>query len=148
MRIYLDVSCLNRPFDDASQERVRLEAEAVRLIIARIDSGDWQQVSSEMAEIEVAAIREVELRRSVRRLLPGEDVTIRLNEAVFKKADDLVRRGLKTADALHVAAADERHADVLLTCDDRLLKWSVRHRSLIRIKLFNPVDWLTNHADA
>ena len=27
-RIYLDVCCLNRPFDDQSQDRVRLDAEA------------------------------------------------------------------------------------------------------------------------
>jgi hypothetical protein len=27
-RIYSDVCCLNRPFDDSSQDRIRLEAEA------------------------------------------------------------------------------------------------------------------------
>ncbi|MBE2197400.1 MAG: hypothetical protein IAE79_02240 [Anaerolinea sp.] len=27
MRVYLDVCCLNRPFDDQSQERIQLEAE-------------------------------------------------------------------------------------------------------------------------
>ena len=29
--IYLDVCCLNRPFDDQTQERIRLESEAVLL---------------------------------------------------------------------------------------------------------------------
>jgi len=28
MRVYLDICCLKRPFDDQSQERVRLESEA------------------------------------------------------------------------------------------------------------------------
>lgn len=28
MRVYLDNCCFNRPFDDQSQARVRLEAEA------------------------------------------------------------------------------------------------------------------------
>jgi len=32
-RLYLDVCCLNRPFDDQSQDRIRLEAEAVRVIL-------------------------------------------------------------------------------------------------------------------
>jgi hypothetical protein len=41
MKIYLDVCCLNRPFDDQGQERIRLEAEAVLLIIARMESGQW-----------------------------------------------------------------------------------------------------------
>lgn len=40
--IYLDVCCLNRPFDDQTQERIFLEAEAIRLILARCQSGEWQ----------------------------------------------------------------------------------------------------------
>jgi hypothetical protein len=31
LRIYLDACCLNRPFDDQTQERIRLESEAVLL---------------------------------------------------------------------------------------------------------------------
>jgi hypothetical protein len=34
-RIYLDVCCLNRPFDDQCQERIRLESEAILLILER-----------------------------------------------------------------------------------------------------------------
>jgi hypothetical protein len=33
MRLYLDCCCFNRPFDDLSQIRVRLEAEAVEWIL-------------------------------------------------------------------------------------------------------------------
>jgi hypothetical protein len=36
MRIYLDNCCFNRPFDDQSQTRVRLEAEAKLEIQRRI----------------------------------------------------------------------------------------------------------------
>ncbi|MDM9581860.1 MULTISPECIES: hypothetical protein [unclassified Nostoc] len=43
--IFLDVCCLNRPFDDQTQERIFLEAEAVRLILARCQSGEWQLLS-------------------------------------------------------------------------------------------------------
>lgn len=39
--IYLDVCCLNRPFDDQTQERIRLEAEAVRLILANCQTGEY-----------------------------------------------------------------------------------------------------------
>jgi hypothetical protein len=34
MRLYIDLSCVNRVIDDQSQERIRLETEAVR-------RGDW-----------------------------------------------------------------------------------------------------------
>ena len=33
MRVYLDVCCLNRPFDDLSQKRVYAEAEAVDVFL-------------------------------------------------------------------------------------------------------------------
>ncbi|BAZ26615.1 hypothetical protein NIES4073_75230 [Kalymmatonema gypsitolerans NIES-4073] len=36
--IYLDVCCLNRPFNDQTQERIRLEAEAVFIILANYDA--------------------------------------------------------------------------------------------------------------
>jgi hypothetical protein len=39
LRIYLDVCCLNRPFDNQVQDRVRLEAEAV-LAILKIEKNE------------------------------------------------------------------------------------------------------------
>jgi hypothetical protein len=34
MRIYVDMCCLKRPFDDQSQPRIRLESEAVLALLA------------------------------------------------------------------------------------------------------------------
>jgi hypothetical protein len=34
MRIYLDMCCLKRPFDDQSQPRIRLETETVLALLA------------------------------------------------------------------------------------------------------------------
>lgn len=56
MKLYLDVSSLNRPFDDQSQSRIRLEAEAVIFILEQIDMSVWSQVSSEIAILEIDAI--------------------------------------------------------------------------------------------
>jgi hypothetical protein len=39
MLVYLDANCFNRPFDDASQDRVRREAEAVLRVLERILQG-------------------------------------------------------------------------------------------------------------
>jgi len=51
--IYLDVCCLNRPFDDQTQERIRLEAEAIRLIFEHCQSGEWLLLTSEIIDIEL-----------------------------------------------------------------------------------------------
>jgi hypothetical protein len=54
MKIYLDNCCLNRPFDDQSNLRVRLEAEAVKAILLLCEQGQWQLVSSRIAAFEIA----------------------------------------------------------------------------------------------
>src|SRR5689334_12036522 len=45
MRVYLDMCCLKRPFDDQSQPRIRLESEAV-LALLTLQSADVQFVRS------------------------------------------------------------------------------------------------------
>jgi len=39
MRLYIDLSCLNRPFDDQGQDRIRRETEAIFAILTRIIEG-------------------------------------------------------------------------------------------------------------
>lgn len=46
--VYFDVSCLNRPFDDQSQPRVLMEAEAIAIIFDSIDVGRNTHLSSQM----------------------------------------------------------------------------------------------------
>ena len=48
--IYLDVCCLNRPFDDQTQVRIHLEAEAVLMVLSRCEAGAWQWIGSEVIE--------------------------------------------------------------------------------------------------
>lgn len=50
--------------------------------------------------------------------------------------------GIKPADALHVAAAEELNADVFLTCDDRLLRAARRNRKKLNVNVANPLGWL------
>jgi hypothetical protein len=107
MKIYMDVCCLNRPFDDQRQPRVRMEADAVTLIFEQIDARRWQQVSSQAAEIEIRAIPDPERRRRVAALLPTRKNRIRLNQAMFDRAETLVHDGLPPVDALHLAAAED-----------------------------------------
>jgi hypothetical protein len=76
VRIYLDVSCLNRPYDDQSQVRIRLEAEATTVILGKCERGEWQHVSSEMARIEIDAMPDADRRARVQLLLPDSEVLL------------------------------------------------------------------------
>jgi predicted nucleic acid-binding protein len=146
--VYLDVSCLNRPFDDQHQPRIRLEAEVVLLILERVDSGLYRHVSSQIAEIEVAAMQDPERRRRVAALLPARAGRIRLTPALFVRAAELERLGFKPADALHVAAAESLRADVLLSCDDRLCRRAVARRARLGVAVANPLAWMKEVSDA
>ena len=48
MRVYLDACCLNRPFDDQRADRIRVESEAIVLIMNHLDARDWTWVGSEV----------------------------------------------------------------------------------------------------
>ncbi len=55
IKVYLDVCCLNRPFDDQTQDRIRMESEAVLMILNRCLS-DWILVGSEVIDYELSRI--------------------------------------------------------------------------------------------
>jgi predicted nucleic acid-binding protein len=142
MKIYLDVSCLNRPFDDQAQARIRLESEATTIILEQCELGDWQHVSSEMATIEITAMPDADRRARVQLLLPSAKSLLRLSEAVFARAGVLESLGFKPADAVHVAAAEALDADIFLSCDDRLCRLAKRRVVQLKVLVANPVDWL------
>lgn len=148
MKVYLDVSCLNRPFDDQSQDRIRLESEAVTLVLRNIDQNRFYAVATRIAEIEVAANPDSRRRLRVQALLPSHKDVIELTVDVFRRGEELESLGIKSADALHVASAEAANATVMLTCDDRLLRSARRHGKKLRVRVANPVEWLAEFENA
>jgi len=55
MLVYLDICCFNRPFDDQSQLRVRLESEAKLSIQEQIRAGAIELAWSYMIDFEHSA---------------------------------------------------------------------------------------------
>ena len=55
-RIYLDVCALCRPFDDQSQIRIRLETEAVQLILSHVRAENLSLIVSPVHDAEITAI--------------------------------------------------------------------------------------------
>src|SRR5688572_28743379 len=111
-QIYLDVCCLNRPFDDQRQDRIRLEAEAVLLILEHCEAGEWQWISSAVVEEEVNNIPDPERRYRVRSMLSSAYVTVALPEASVERARTIRAIGFRTYDALHLACAEHAGVDV------------------------------------
>lgn len=140
MRIYLDVSCLNRPFDDQSQPRVRLESEAVAIIFESLEAGKNDHLASQMALVEIAAISDPIRRNRVLRLLP--EAIYKVTPEMLHLAKALADAGLGAADAVHVAAAKALNADVLLTVDDRLIRRCRALADRCPVRVENPIRWI------
>ena len=141
MRIYLDVCCLNRPFDDQTQDRIHLESEAVILILKRVWSGNWEWISSEAVDFEVRQTPDAERRRRVESLIRYADRSVLIEAPVVKRASELKKMGFSAYDALHLSCAEHCNAVVFLTTDDKLLRLARESSSRLKIKVHNPLIW-------
>lgn len=148
MKVYLDVCCLNRPFDDTTAPRVAIEAAAVLNLLQMIDSGLLADYSSEMAQVEIDRIPDSDRRRKVASLLPPRSRMIDLSDELLDAANVWVGLKFELADAVHVAAAQSLGADVFLTVGDKLLKRAVRHKARLAMRVINPVNFLQEFGDA
>ncbi len=141
-RIYLDVCCLNRPFDDQTQPRIRLEAEAVLLILERIETGEWAWIGSDILSLEIVQTRDATRRARVQRLASLAEHPITTGPDETSRAEELERLGFHAMDALHLACAESGKVDVFLTTDDRLLRRARRLSSRLQVRVENPLTWL------
>jgi len=142
VKIYLDVCCLNRPFDDQTQDRIHLEAEAVLLILTHVESGRWQWIGSEAVDYEIEQTPNSERRLRVSLLTTPAAHTVLVEATEEARARQLEELGFHPLDALHLSCAESGGADVLLTTDDQLLHLAVRLSAQLRIRVANPLIWL------
>lgn len=122
-RIYLDVCALCRPFDDQSFVRIRLESDAVRLILQHVREGALYLVCSPVHQREITAVSEMFERMELLSILSelGHPVVLIDYGAARSRAEYLVRHGVGIADAAHLSFAEATQAH-FVTCDDRLLR--------------------------
>ena len=122
MRIYLDMCCFNRPYDDQTQARVRLEAEAKLLIQQKVRDGQCALLWSSTLDFECLNNPYEEHRLAIEKWRwMAERIVMATNE-VISKARALATQGIGHYDALHIASAMVGAADMFVTTDDRLRK--------------------------
>lgn len=146
-RIYLDNCCFNRPFDDQTQDRIRLESEAVLLVLGHVTRGEWELVRSEAVDLELAGLRDSERRRRVEVLVGAGTHPIGIGDDQLRRGTVLESLGFDAFDALHIACAEAAGADVLLTTDDRFERRARRLQDELGVRVLNPLTWLQESAD-
>jgi predicted nucleic acid-binding protein len=139
-KIYLDNCCLNRPFDDQTQPRIHLEAEAIKTILKLYEQGYWEIVISQVSLVEVHNVKDPSKRQKRQYIISQIRSLIQLSEPLIQRAKYFESSRLEAMDAMHLACA-EHGAEVFLTVDDKFLKKAKLIPDL-NIKLANPLTWL------
>ncbi len=142
-RVYLDACCLNRPFDDQRQQRIHLESEAVIAVLEESRAGTVTWISSAVVDLEIGATPDPERRARVQHIAAHANEHVALEDDCIRRGLELEEMGFPAYDALHLACAEAAHADVLLTTDDRLIKLAGRLADRLRIRVTNPLQWVS-----
>ena len=136
---YIDVCALSRPFDNQDYLRIRLETEAVSLILLKVREGSLRLLISPAHLREIEAIPDsferIELQTVLNEL--GEPIKGDMSK-IRARAEDLVSSGFGVADAAHVAFAEYCGAQ-FISCDEKLLKKCLTHK--IKVWCGNPVSF-------
>ncbi|MFA5253148.1 MAG: hypothetical protein WC367_00585 [Methanoregula sp.] len=140
MKIYMDVCCLCRPFDDQLVPRIRYESEAIIAILNRCER-DWDLVWSFAITYEIAKILDYQKKHYVTSFAAKTKITVSVDKNIKERAAFFMGWGIKALDALHVACAERAGATVLLTTDDTLINIMSHHSDTISIRTVNPAQW-------
>jgi predicted nucleic acid-binding protein len=139
MRIYMDNCCLNRPFDDQSQLRIKLESEAKLHVQDEILRGEIEMAWSDILDCENEANPFSERKRAINKWKKRAIIDVKQTPDILKHAKNLLTCGIKPKDALHLACAVSAQCDFFLTTDDILIK---KMNSRSEINVLNPVTFI------
>lgn len=138
MKVYLDTSAYNRPFDDQTQPKIFLESQAVVIVLQMVEARMVDLVSSSVLEYENSRNPYPLKQEAMNRYLQMAEAKQMVDEAIRQRAEQLGHNGLKAVDALHVACAETLRSDYFITCDKRLINRCAE----LTLKVVNPVDFV------
>ena len=139
-RIYFDMNIYNRPFDDQSQVRIRLETIAIFSILQKIKNKEVTLLWSFMIDYEDSLNPHEDVRQEIEMAASLAVESVTPDESVLTAAKEFESKGIKPRDSIHLACALKGKAEYFLTCDDKLIK---RATTLdINIKIINPLRFI------
>lgn len=145
MRVYLDMCCYNRPYDDQSQIKVSLETQAKLHIQDLIQKKHLELVTSYMLRYECGQNPYEMRRKAIMQFVDTYTVAyvgLERKDKIVSMAAEIVSTGIKFKDACHVASAVYANCEYFISTDKRLLKYKTD-----QIKLVSPIDFVMETED-
>lgn len=137
MRVYLDNSVLNRPFDDQSIPKNRLEAVATIFIFKLIEQRKIKLMNSSVIEYENFKNPFPERRFWISAYLSKASFYQKLDIRIERRAKEIEKFKITAVDSLHLATAEKVRVDYFITCDYEVIK-----RYIGDLKIVNPIDFI------
>ena len=141
MRVYLDMCCYNRPYDDQSQLKVAMEAQSKLHIQNLIKDRKLDLIGSYTLDFEVSRNPYEMRRRSIVQFIRDNMkgyVGAERADLIQPIADEIMLTGVREKDAYHVASAIYARCEYFISTDMRLLKFKTD-----QIKLVTPIEFIT-----
>jgi predicted nucleic acid-binding protein len=138
MRIYLDNSFLNRPFDDSLVGMNRLEAEILLKVVELIQQRKVRLVNSSMVEYENSRNPFPERGIFIENIVKLAPHYQNLNPKIHRRAL-VIQKDLHVdpLDSLHIASAEAARVDFIITCDYSSIRKYKGH-----IQLVTPLNFI------
>jgi len=140
MNIYLDNCCFNRPFDDQSFIRIKLETDAKLHIQEKIRNQELELTWSYILEFENSMNPYKNKRERIQEWKVFAGNMVYETPTILSYGHAFQEQGVKKKDALHLACAIEGQCDYFLTTDDKLLK---KRQDITEVHIISPVEFVT-----
>lgn len=141
MKVYFDNCAYNRPFDDQSQIRIHLETQAKLYIQQLITNGKLRLAYSYVSRYENSNSSHTKNRATIEKFFRNAVSFVDIDKAdiIEKRANEIMKYGVKAKDALHISCAIEAGCDCFITTDDGILKKYENGD----IKVCSPIEFTT-----
>lgn len=141
-RLYLDNCSIQRPLDDERFPRIRLEAEAVSVLLSLCQATEEFPARVLLVVSDISFVENDKNPNTTRKsfgagVLAQAAECIELTDVVTERANVLIGYGITPFDAFHLACAEAGNVDYFCTCDDKLIK---KARKYSTIAIHTPIS--------
>jgi predicted nucleic acid-binding protein len=123
LRIYLDNCCYNRPYDDQQQLKIELETKAKLFIQNLAIENKIHLVWSYILDYENSKNSHHQKASAIQNWQKIAIEDIDEARAIIEISKVIQRKGIKNADALHLACAIHARCNFFITVDKRIMKY-------------------------
>jgi tRNA nucleotidyltransferase/poly(A) polymerase len=88
-KIYLDVCCLNRPFDSWEQDRIRMEGEAILSILEQVNKKELELISSEAVLVELEKMTNHSKRENILKILSTANLVVEIDDEIELRSQQI-----------------------------------------------------------